>query len=211
VAKTVEERKARQHAYYGAHRDAIKARVRAHALANRSAVRAYQKQWWQDNRASNLAKKTAHRRANRDAIAEAQRKWYAANADKVKCRAKAYRLANPLKAKAAVQAWCSANAPRLRLVKQEWQRADYRANPEKYREAQSRRKAQKLNTRVEKINFKKILRDSNGLCGICHEPFDLFGIDFDHIVPLARGGTHTTNNIQATHSHCNRAKGAKVG
>jgi 5-methylcytosine-specific restriction endonuclease McrA len=69
----------------------------------------------------------------------------------------------------------------------------------------------KLQTRVENINFKKILRDANGLCGICKKPFDLFGIDFDHIIPLARGGTHTADNIQATHSICNRRKGAKVG
>jgi 5-methylcytosine-specific restriction endonuclease McrA len=60
------------------------------------------------------------------------------------------------------------------------------------------------------VNFKKILKDSNGVCGICRKPFDLFGIDFDHIIPLSRGGAHATDNIQATHSRCNRAKGAKL-
>lgn len=63
---------------------------------------------------------------------------------------------------------------------------------------------------VEPINYKRVLRESGGVCGICKHPLDLFGTDFDHIVPLARGGTHTFDNIQATHARCNRSKGARV-
>lgn len=81
---------------------------------------------------------------------------------------------------------------------------------DKAREHGARRRALKLQTQAEKVDLKQILRDSKGLCGICKTPLDLFGIDFDHIIPLARGGTHTRDNIQATHSRCNRAKGAKV-
>lgn len=83
--------------------------------------------------------------------------------------------------------------------------------PEVWVERAARRRAQKQHTQTEKVDFKQILRDSKGLCGICNKPLDLFGIEFDHIVPLARGGSHTRENIQATHSRCNRVKGAKVG
>lgn len=90
-------------------------------------------------------------------------------------------------------------------------RAKRSANPERVREISARRRARILETAVEPIDFGLILRDSGGICGICRQVFDLFGIEFDHIIPLARGGTHTAENIQATHSRCNRAKGAKVG
>lgn len=75
----------------------------------------------------------------------------------------------------------------------------------------AKRRARILETQAETIDYPLILRESKGLCGICKEPFDLFGIEFDHIVPLSRGGTHTRENIQATHSRCNRSKGAKLG
>jgi 5-methylcytosine-specific restriction endonuclease McrA len=32
----------------------------------------------------------------------------------------------------------------------------------------------------------------------------------DHILPLARGGTHEPSNVQAAHFGCNAAKGARV-
>lgn len=82
---------------------------------------------------------------------------------------------------------------------------------ERDRERSARKRALKRKSYVEPISFAAILRAANGVCGICRKPFDLFGIDFDHIIPLARGGPHIASNIQATHARCNRAKGAKVG
>lgn len=45
-----------------------------------------------------------------------------------------------------------------------------------------------------------------GRCGICGKfvPFDVFTID--HIVPLAKGGTNTMENLQCAHSWCNLIK-----
>ncbi len=83
-------------------------------------------------------------------------------------------------------------------------------HPEKLWELAARRRARQRATTVAAVDFKAVLKLANGRCGICKQPFDLFGIEFDHIIPLSRGGTHTTNNIQATHSRCNRKKGAKL-
>lgn len=56
-----------------------------------------------------------------------------------------------------------------------------------------------------------------GLCGICDGALDLqlgfpdrLSKSLDHIVPLARGGTHTQDNVQWTHLGCNAAKGARL-
>jgi len=211
MPQTPEERRAKKKAYYEAHRDERIAYQKARHAMRREDVKAYKAKWWAEQRPLHLAKKKAHYDANRDALLATARQRYAANPDLWKMRTKAYRVANPDTVRTAVVAWCKVNAVHLRAVKAKWQREDYKRNPERYKEIQGRRRAQKLRMQTERIDLKRILRESHGLCGICRKPLDLFGIDFDHIVPLARGGTHTTDNIQATHSYCNQVKGAKVG
>ena len=51
----------------------------------------------------------------------------------------------------------------------------------------------------------------DGLCGICGNPLpaDLTVIEVDHVIPVARGGLDTLDNLQAAHTACNRAKGAR--
>ena len=80
----------------------------------------------------------------------------------------------------------------------------------KHNERWARREALKRGTTVAPIDYLAILRAANGMCGICRKPLDLFGTEFDHIVPLARGGMHIVANLQATHASCNRAKGARM-
>jgi len=60
-----------------------------------------------------------------------------------------------------------------------------------------------------------LMEADDGICGICngcvtwtpgpHQPSP------DHIVPLARGGTHSLDNLQLSHLSCNLAKGANLG
>jgi len=46
-----------------------------------------------------------------------------------------------------------------------------------------------------------------GQCAFCGAATDL---EFDHIVPVAKGGSNTENNIQLLCASCNRSKGAKI-
>lgn len=78
------------------------------------------------------------------------------------------------------------------------------------REYARRRIAQMRATYVEKVDYRAIFKEADGKCGICEKPLDLFGYNFDHIIPLAAGGSHTRENIQVTHEFCNKSKGAKV-
>jgi 5-methylcytosine-specific restriction endonuclease McrA len=49
-----------------------------------------------------------------------------------------------------------------------------------------------------------------GLCQCgCGEPLGT-AFHLDHIHPLARGGSHTMDNLQITHPICNIRKGAMV-
>ena len=79
-----------------------------------------------------------------------------------------------------------------------------------FSELSSRRRAQTRNTQAEAVDYGIILRESCGTCGICGERLLDSFIDIDHIIPLARNGTHTYDNLQATHSSCNRRKNTKL-
>lgn len=211
MAMTQDELKAYRRAWYQANKADVLARVKARAIAKREEIRVYKKEYWARNKPALHAKQRTYYVANKAMISAKFKDRYAANPEPLKAKSKSYRRTHPEQTSAVQRTWREANRARLALVKKKWRRADCLANPEKYREKQGRRKALKRNSEVGKVDFKKVLRDSKGLCGICGKPLDLFGIDFDHVIPLARGGAHVTANIQATHSRCNRSKGAKVG
>lgn len=162
------------------------------------------------DRASNLAYFRARYAAKREQLSAQKKLAYAANPAPAKARCRKYRAANTDSYLAQSRAY-SAKYHATHRDKAIAYSARYRlTHLTEHAEFQSRRRALKRGTQVEKIDFIAILRDSKGMCGICKKPLDLFGIEFDHIVPLARGGTHTVSNIQPTHTRCNRAKGAKV-
>jgi hypothetical protein len=52
-----------------------------------------------------------------------------------------------------------------------------------------------------------ILRRQQSRCFYCFDALRRGDIEFDHVVPIARGGTRTPDNIVAACFHCNRRKG----
>ena len=81
-------------------------------------------------------------------------------------------------------------------------------NPEKFREVERRRRAQKLNAGVGPIPHRdELLRRQGGMCAYCKRKDGKFHID--HIMPLKLGGSHTEDNVQMLCENCNRRKSAK--
>lgn len=80
----------------------------------------------------------------------------------------------------------------------------------------SRREARKRTTIVEEVDFKRIIERDEYHCHICDKSIDSFLRDgpgrlvFDHIIPLARGGTHTEDNIKPAHRVCNERKNVRL-
>lgn len=188
--------KERKRQYYIDHREERLAYQKKRYARKSEELRAYQKAYVKSfdvqRHAREIARKKAYRLANVDQINAKARDRYPVRAETLRARKRAWAKANWKKLK---------EAKRLHALK----------NPHMVREKASRRRALKRRTQRERVDYRQILKDSKGLCGICNRPLDLFGIDFDHIVPLSRGGTHTRENIQASHSYCNRSKWAKVG
>lgn len=48
------------------------------------------------------------------------------------------------------------------------------------------------------------------MCHICKTAVDDSLLHYDHVVPLARGGAHTNENIAVSHAVCNIRKSDKL-
>lgn len=65
---------------------------------------------------------------------------------------------------------------------------------------------------------KRAIASKDPVCAICHKYIDTelpafhpLAVEVDHIVPRARGGAiYDLDNLQLTHSSCNRKKGTRM-
>jgi len=76
---------------------------------------------------------------------------------------------------------------------------------------------------VEQIPYteKEVINKYGTNCHICNKPIDLKaprqtgkkgcenGLHIDHVIPIAKGGNDTLNNVKPAHGKCNVLKGAK--
>lgn len=124
---------------------------------------------------------------------------------------------NPDKMRAAQRAWRSVNAEKIASYREKDReasraraRAWAKANPEKNRELQHRRRARLRGAAVGPIDLDALW---TGTCAICGRDLDRAlrhpdpeSPTVDHIIALARGGTHTQDNLQWAHRVCNIRK-----
>ena len=146
------------------------------------------------------------RKKNREKMRAYDAKWRAANPEAAKeCDLKKGRkyYKNNYHSRPEIRRAAVARAKRWML-----------ANPERNKELRSdvkhRRRALEFATSIGPINYKQLRTDSNGLCGICRNPLGDSKTEYDHIIPLARGGGHTQDNLQLSHPQCNRIKNARL-
>lgn len=66
----------------------------------------------------------------------------------------------------------------------------------------------------DQINHLEVFNAFDWICGICEGEIDRYlrkpnkwAATLDHIIPLSKGGTHTYDNVQPAHAHCNFMKG----
>lgn len=72
----------------------------------------------------------------------------------------------------------------------------------------SKRRALIRAATVHPVSFPRILERDGYVCHLCGGPVDPDDLDFDHVVPLSKGGAHSEENIRVSHRTCNRRKGA---
>lgn len=108
------------------------------------------------------------------------------------------------------QRWAEANRDRTRATWKAFYARHITAEHLRIAEKSRRREAQKRATALERVHYADIVRDAKGICALCEQPVVNEPAHIDHIVPLAKGGAHTYNNLQFTHARCNLAKGVKL-
>lgn len=85
-----------------------------------------------------------------------------------------------------------------------------------------RREQLKKNGKINyNISLEKLIKRDNGICQLCGQPVNnndcqmtdegyfVAGKQYpsiDHIIPVSKGGTHTWDNVQLAHRHCNSIK-----
>lgn len=81
-------------------------------------------------------------------------------------------------------------------------------------ESKHLRRARMYSAEYQQINNLEVYCRDGWTCGICGDPInpnveypDMMSASLDHILPISRGGTHTMDNVQASHLGCNMAKG----
>ena len=91
-------------------------------------------------------------------------------------------------------------------VKEKEYRDAYRVNNKEYFSSKgSEYRARCRNSKTEPVNYPLVVKRAKGRCGICKKRLTP-PIQIDHIVPISKGGTHTYDNLQASHAICNRRK-----
>lgn len=164
---------------------------------------------------------------NREKVKADGKARYYANPEKYRAASAAWRAANPEANRTANEAWRNANPERLKSKRAEYHaanrekrlaqaRAWREKNPERFRELwcyhTSLRRARKMaltgsHTRDEKA---ALLKQFGGKCAEPTCRVDLGGRpNWDHIVPVTRGGTNFISNLQPFCKSCNSRKHAK--
>lgn len=67
----------------------------------------------------------------------------------------------------------------------------------------ARHERQRLAKRKAAKIRKRLHEKQNGLCAICKEPVDPNDGNLDHRIPISKGGSTGSDNLQLTHTQCN--------
>lgn len=168
-------------------------RAKAYRAANKERRRVALKAWRRANRTKVQADSRARYRANSESERLRMRVYYAANKERVLAKARAKRLVSPESAREACREW-------------------RKKNPEASIHHGAKRRARKRGGATGSVSYQQLWATFNGNCSICAKRLYV-GVQkyhYDHIVPLARGGSHTQDNLQITHAHCNLSKHVKL-
>lgn len=89
----------------------------------------------------------------------------------------------------------------------------YRNNVAHYKAKELARRALRKKATVNTAGIKKFVTGTKSkefvICYYCENKTPSFGCNFDHIVPLSKGGSHSVGNLCVTCPTCNKSKGPK--
>lgn len=145
---------------------------------------------------------------NREAALRKSNEWAAQNRERSRQIKTAWRLANPQAVKQINQAYYQNNADRVKAYNREWRAR----NPERWatilRLNQRKREARRKNLPAYTITAKDARRILSSPCAVTG--CTATDIQFDHVIPIARGGGHGIGNLQPLCGSHNASKHDKT-
>jgi 5-methylcytosine-specific restriction endonuclease McrA len=120
---------------------------------------------------------------------------------------KKYRKEFPEKRQRILRKWYEENLVQYKKTQTAYRETDkFKVNN---RNHSSMRRARIKNNGCESIDFLLIYK-SHPFCFYCGVPLSLESAEFDHFIPIAKGGPHVADNIRVSCMTCNRRKGVKA-
>lgn len=167
------------------------------------------------------ASRDGHRSECAACSCAAERARRAANVEKVRASQAASYARNRAARAQTMHRWRERNRARHRAIARaayERNREAYiarasawnAAHPDQRREQCRRRRARLAGSAVERVDYAAVLDRDGAWCYLCDRSIAAGDLEFDHVIPVARGGAHVASNIRPTHGGCNRAKGARL-
>lgn len=149
----------------------------------------------------------------RDCDRTATRLWHAAHPEQWK----KHRANNPARFREASQRWYKkfgkqtarkkrAEDPEYLKKQRDYAQARRKLYPELAREYARRRDARKKGNATEKVDLQKVLKTHGMVCHLCGKRIIKKELQFDHLIPIAKGGPHVEWNIAPAHKACNSRK-----
>lgn len=203
-----EELAAKSRDYYAANAERMREVNRAWLAANRERKREMDRVWYALNRERQAAKKRARYWADPKSNNAASKAWREANPEKAKASARRYRTENRDARRAADRAYYLANAEQIQENARRWKAANADRTRELSRLQARRRRMRRMGLPTFDVIDKDLRRLLAGPCMVpgCTST----DIQIDHVVPIARGGSHGIGNLQPLCGSHNRAKHSRT-
>ena len=164
------------------------------------------------------SRQSEYRRKNAERVKVTLHNYYVKNKEKLSELAREYRIRTGInkgpkpkktteEKKERRERYYSRNRKRILEYQRQWRRK----NKNRRYEYGARRQAwKKTGIKGERIYREVVYERDNAICYLCGKHIDFVDLHVDHVFPLSKGGTHTYDNVKATHKRCNLKKKDKL-
>lgn len=204
----VEHRRRRYRVWYHANADRERSKRRAREAQRLAASTDKEREAWRERQRQYYR---AYRIRHRERLRERQRLVRLQNPEPLRRRCREWaqrrRTSDLEGVRQEVREWQATHRENTRQIALRWARN----HPDKARDLRMRRHAREKGAPiVEKVDRIVVYTRDGGICHLCGIQAPRYAFHLDHIVPLARGGSHAYANVAVSHPFCNLSKRDRV-